>query len=896
MRAIAVFPDGSKVVTSGGGHDEKLLRVWDLRSAEPVLELSGHVNAVQAVTVTPDGSRIVSCSQSGTIIWDAGTGAELIRARHYHQVRTATLSATGDTTAFVDLAGRIWRSTDPSRQDFHRLDQPMPAHSGASAIAVTADGEQLAYVGTEPSVAVIDPFAGLRTMPIPPGDGRVVAISPDGTRVAVGAESVQLWDTVANTIVELAGWSGHANAIAFTGAAPRVIVGGFDGEIHVWDGNGDGATRLDGHGSQITALAASPDGTKLFSGARDGTIRLWDLDSGDEIDVRRFPRPEPASDRESARDLLGFTDDVAGMATLVTDRDTRSPLAIALLGKWGSGKSSFVRQLHDRVETMTGRARRDPGRGTVLASVRQIRFDAWHYNDDELWVGMVEHLFAGLADPEPTDEALAKRDALSRELGHLETLADPTSKPGQRALARLRLAAGQLRRWHVYLALTGATVAVVAVVLGVTLSWIYATAAAIAAVLGTVWPAVLSVADGWRRVRSYAGQRNEKLDAQIRRAETELSKIDPKQGLKRTVEEVRSGKYEQYRGLFGRVHDDLRRISDNAEQAVAEWRQHGSRGEPPLQRIVLYIDDLDRCSPRKVVEVLTAVHLLLALPLFVVVVAVDPRWLLNCLRQYQSELFGDDIGGAAVATPIDYLDKIFQIVFALRPMGYSGHLIAELVPTNAAEPASPSDEPATGTPPSPDRPASKTTGPGRDGDDQRRPKAAHSGPSRQPRPEPLRFTAAEKALIEALTLQLRAVLDTPRAVKRLVNLYRLVRAGIPPGEVGEFVDPRGGGDYRAVLILLAVAVATPVQARTLISALQKNRDDTEFSALLERMAADCPVAERAIWERLLTILRQEDPEPSNLGTYRRWAGTIARFSFETWDLTAPRDHDGELGG
>jgi hypothetical protein len=36
------------------------------------------------------------------------------------------------------------------------------------------------------------------------------------------------------------------------------------------------------------------------------------------------------------------------------------------------------------------------------------------------------------------------------------------------------------------------------------------------------------------------------------------------------------------------------------------------RVRPPLQRIVLYVDDLDRCPPRRVVEVLTAVHLMLA--------------------------------------------------------------------------------------------------------------------------------------------------------------------------------------------------------------------------------------------------------------------------------------------
>jgi hypothetical protein len=38
---------------------------------------------------------------------------------------------------------------------------------------------------------------------------------------------------------------------------------------------------------------------------------------------------------------------------------------------------------------------------------------------------------------------------------------------------------------------------------------------------------------------------------------------------------------------------------------------------PAIDRIVLYVDDLDRCPPPRVVEVLEAVHLLLAGRLFV---------------------------------------------------------------------------------------------------------------------------------------------------------------------------------------------------------------------------------------------------------------------------------------
>ena len=69
---------------------------------------------------------------------------------------------------------------------------------------------------------------------------------------------------------------------------------------------------------------------------------------------------------------------------------------------------------------------------------------------------------------------------------------------------------------------------------------------------------------------------------------------------------------------------------------------------PAIDRIVLYIDDLDRCPPRRVVEMLEAIHLLLAVRLFVVVVAVDPRWLLRAIAvHYRDMLQVDTLPGEA---------------------------------------------------------------------------------------------------------------------------------------------------------------------------------------------------------------------------------------------------------
>lgn len=132
---------------------------------------------------------------------------------------------------------------------------------------------------------------------------------------------------------------------------------------------------------------------------------------------------------------------------------------------------------------------------------------------------------------------------------------------------------------------------------------------------------------------------------------------------------------------------------------------------PPIDRIILYIDDLDRCHPDRVVEVLQAVHLLLALDLFMVVVAVDARWLERSLYKAYlpealhhprlhlrgAEVMGlDDIvfeGEANLAgdvrtssfSPQNYLEKIFQIPYSLPGMSNAGYqaLVSELTKPRA---------------------------------------------------------------------------------------------------------------------------------------------------------------------------------------------------------------------
>lgn len=113
---------------------------------------------------------------------------------------------------------------------------------------------------------------------------------------------------------------------------------------------------------------------------------------------------------------------------------------------------------------------------------------------------------------------------------------------------------------------------------------------------------------------------------------------------------------ESDRALKARQREEERKRRANAEEGRPEkGRDRGTAKDekqgplfPRIDRIVLYIDDLDRCPEETVVKVLQAVHLLLAFPLFVVVVGVDPRWLLYSLKRSSKAFRNQETGGGEV--------------------------------------------------------------------------------------------------------------------------------------------------------------------------------------------------------------------------------------------------------
>lgn len=85
------------------------------------------------------------------------------------------------------------------------------------------------------------------------------------------------------------------------------------------------------------------------------------------------------------------------------------------------------------------------------------------------------------------------------------------------------------------------------------------------------------------------------------------------------------------------------------------------------QRVVIFIDDLDRCLPENVVEILESIKLFLNAENCIFVLGMDREVITKCIRVRHKD-FNSDSSDNIKINGDDYLEKIIQLSFMLPPL------------------------------------------------------------------------------------------------------------------------------------------------------------------------------------------------------------------------------------
>jgi hypothetical protein len=440
--------------------------------------------------------------------------------------------------------------------------------------------------------------------------------------------------------------------------------------------------------------------------------------------------------------------------------------------------------------------------------------------------------------------------------------------------------------------------------------------------------------------------------AAVDEAKRALEAETPRSRLTRFLKKrLDNGDYARHLGVVSMIRKDFELLSSimtNRDWSAENRRRLVEAGVDAanlrtFDRIVLYIDDLDRCPAEKVVEVLQAVHLLLAFPLFVVVVGVDARWVSRSLIQHYPYLLNENVVGDVaegnddvpptsrdaelIASSHDYLEKIFQVPYWVKPMDAESSVkfleglarqsnnmqadgkkaedeatvgsgdVGELRPAGDAEieeSVADRDAPADNLPAGPPAAVTPAENVDQEFDDD-------TGDSEQEAPADITVPMLAELPLTEFEIKFMSTLApsvgrSPRRSKRFFNVYQLIRAGLAAGERERFVGGRGQGvDYRIVMILLAIVTGSPILAPRFFRVLVGEAGAVKKLADLQKYCGDDKAfAESGEWLRfstVLSVLNDVGNQQETLERLRYWTRRTMRFSFTAQPIAEGRAGD-----
>jgi COMPASS component SWD3 len=297
VRALALSPN-QEIIASGD--DNKIIKLWDVKTGKKLFDLIGHVEAIKYLAFTPDGTILASCDNQTIKFWDSRTG-KIMRNLVVPKSNISSFVITPDggrlITSSEDKIIRFW--------DTKTGKVPRILKTEARVLAISPDGKKL-FSGGEAKGKVriwdITTFKQLQTL-IPPVNKESslpasatlsLAITPDGQTLISGGynddfqstplqqtdgKNLKAWNLKTNKLnYNVSVNSPGVDSLVISPDGKTFFASGLNQQGMIYDiKTAKAVLSLQGHAGGIYAFVFTRDRTTVYSGSGDKSIKVWQL-------------------------------------------------------------------------------------------------------------------------------------------------------------------------------------------------------------------------------------------------------------------------------------------------------------------------------------------------------------------------------------------------------------------------------------------------------------------------------------------------------------------------------------------------------------------------------------------------------------------------------------------
>lgn len=284
IHALRWTSDGRRLVTADDAHD---VRVWDVATGKQLLSMGSLGDDAGSLAISADDQLAATGDGAGAVIlWNLVKQEARLLGKQDARITQVAFSDDGLLLAAGTLDGTVvlWDVASGERRNEWK-----PGEGRAvRGVVFSRDGKQLIIAADNRRTVFLDLASGKPAGRLPdrPTAPRGLALSPDGTRLALAESSeVTLWKLPAGELLgTFAGAAKRVNDIAFSpdglklACAAGWTKGVAPSDAIVWDVvSRERLHTFEGHKGAVTGVVFSPDGKQLATSSLDMTLRLWQV-------------------------------------------------------------------------------------------------------------------------------------------------------------------------------------------------------------------------------------------------------------------------------------------------------------------------------------------------------------------------------------------------------------------------------------------------------------------------------------------------------------------------------------------------------------------------------------------------------------------------------------------